>query len=369
MKLVTIASGTITESSEYVASLQSRRSVTLLPQVSGNVTKILVRSGDRVAAQAPLIQIDPARQAASVASFNAAAASDSANLTAASDTLRSLQAQRSAKVANLKFSQSQFQRYTTLYADGAVTKQDLDDFTNRLQAAQSDLDALDQQIRAQQSAVASAARVVQEGRANVQEQQVQLNYYAITAPFAGIVGDIPVKIGDYVTTATRLTTVTQNQPLEVYVSIPIEYAPQLRSGTLVQLMDGNKQVTGAARVFFISPKVDNNTQTVLVKALYDNTGDRLRADQYVQVRVVWNQRPGVLIPTSAVTNIAGQNFVFVAQASPSHSQKLVARQKPVKLGTIEGNQYQVLQGLQPGEKLVISGIQKLADQVPLAPES
>jgi multidrug efflux pump subunit AcrA (membrane-fusion protein) len=364
VKIATVESGSIDDTSEYIATLKSRKSVTLQPQVDGQVAKILVRPGAKVAAGTPLIQVNAAKQQATVSSLVAAAESNQADLESARATLVSLQADRKSKIADLKFQQQRYNRYVELRRAGAVSQQDLDQYRNNLDAARASLYAQDAKINAQKALIAKSQRAVQQAKANTKEQTVQLQYYGITAPFAGTVGDIPVKVGDYVTSSTQLTTVTQNQPLEVNLAVPAERASELRKGMSVKLLDPQGRSMGDSRVFFIAPSI-NQTQLVLIKSLFPNTADRLRADQLVQASVVWNRRPGVLVPTAAISRVAGQDFVFVAQ---EQSSKLIARQKPIKLGDIQGNSYQVLEGLKPGEKIVVSGILKLSDGVPIAAE-
>lgn len=365
VKLAAVESGTINETSEYLATLKSRKSVTLQPQVNGQVAKILVRSGAKVAAGTPLIQVDPAKQQASVSSFEAAIASSQADLENARATLISNQADRRSKVSASKFQQQRYERYSALRRDGAISQQDLDQYSNNLDTARADLVALDARIKAQRALIVKSQRALQQAQAQAQEQKIQLQYYGVTAPFTGTVGDIPVKVGDYVTPSTQLTTVTQNQPLEVNLTVAAEKAPELRQGLLVRLLGAQGQSLGNSRVFFIAPNINNQTQSILVKAIFDNPKDQLRADQLVQASVIWTSRPGVLVPTASISRIAGQDFVFVAQGE---SPKLVARQKPVKLGDIQGNSYQVLEGLKPGEKIVVSGILNLSDGAPIAAE-
>lgn len=236
--------------------------------------------------------------------------------------------------------------------------------------------------------MAQAERQLQQAQANTREQKAQLQYFTISAPFTGTVGDIPVKVGDLVTNSTQLTSITQNRPLQVYVSVPIEQAPQLRLGMPIELLDGQGRSVGTSKVFFISPQATDDTQLVLVKSLFDNSRGQLRADQYARAKVIWNQRQGVLIPATAVTRLGGETFVYVAQtqeqsqqeqtkqqeqSQPEQSQqgqtKLVARQKAVKLGSIQGNNYQVIEGLKPGEQIVVSGLLNLKDGAPITPES
>ncbi len=367
VKLTPLTSQTVVDSSEFVASLQSRRSVTLQPQVEGQVARILVQPGQQVAAGTPLLVLDPLKQQATLDSSAAAAESALAGQANAQAMLKTYEADRLAKQADVKFNQQQYDRYAMLQAQGAISKQDLDRYANSLAVAKANLVAVEARIQAQRAEIARSQRLWQQSQASTQVQQAELQYYTIKAPFAGTVGNIPVKVGDAVNKDTKLITVTQNQPLEVNVSIPVDRAADVKPGTSIQLLNGQGQVIGSSRVFFVAPNVDNNTQSVLVKALYENDGNQLRADQFIRARLIWQQMPGLLIPTAAVSRMAGQNFVFVAETD-EQSKALVARQKPVKLGKIQGNSYQVLQGLKPGEKLVVSGIQNLSDKLPIATE-
>lgn len=372
VKLATVETGTLEESSDLIASLQSRRSVTLQPRIQGQVSQIFVRSGDQVALGRPIMQVDAAEQQAAASGISAAAQVATAEVENARSTLRSLQAERLSNLSDVRLNQQDYQRYSSLAAQGAVSRQTQEQYNNRLQAARSSLGSINAQIQAQQAVVSQAEKALLQAQANIKEQQVQLQYYRISAPLTGTVGDIPVKVGDFVNTSTPLTTITQNRPLEVNISVPIERSPQLRLGMPVEIMNAQGQRVGTSKVFFISPNVTNDTQSVLIKSLFDNSRDELRANQFARARVIWNQRPGVLIPTTAVSRLAGETFVYVAQPkgqSPQGQPQLIARQKPVKLGEIKGNNYQVLEGIQSGEKIVVSGILNLKDGAPIIPEA
>lgn len=382
VKLSSVQTGTIEESSDFIANLDSRRSVTLQPQIEGRVSRIFVRAGDEVAAGTPIIQVNPEEQQAAVNSATAAAGAAQAEIENARATLKSLEAERLSKLSDVQYNQREYQRYSRLADEGAVGRSTGDQYTNRIQTARAELATTNAEIQAAQAAVAQAEKELQQAQANIKEQQAQLGYYQITAPFAGTVSDIPVKVGDLVNTETRLSAITQNRLLEVEISVPIERGPQLRPGMLVELIDAQGKSVGTSRVFFISPQATDNTQSILVKSSFDNSRNQLRADQYVRAKVIWNQRSGVLIPTTAVTRLGGETFVYVAetqqpsqqeqseqkQSQPAQPQ-LVARQKAVKLGAIQGNNYQVIEGLEPGERIVVSGILGLSDGDPIIPES
>jgi multidrug efflux pump subunit AcrA (membrane-fusion protein) len=367
VKVATVKLGTISESSDYVASIESRKSVTLQPQINGRVEQIFVQPGTFVQAGTPIMQINSAEQQAAVTSSSAAANSNRSAIANQRALLTSLQAQRQSNLSSLKFNQQQYNRYLSLYKQGAVTRQQLDENTDKLRAAQASLAQINAQINAQQAAISQAQQNLEQSLAEVKEQQVQLQYYRLAAPFSGTIGNIPVKVGDRVTSSTNLANLTENQNLEVNISIPVERAPDLQVGMPVELLDAQNKVVGRSRITFISQGVNNETQSVLVKSLYENNDGKLRSEQFARTRVIWDKRPGVLVPTTAISRIAGQDFVFVAETNEK-SQR-TARQQPVKLGEIQGNSYQVIEGLNAGEEIVISGIQKLSNGAPIVPES
>ncbi|OYD90806.1 efflux transporter periplasmic adaptor subunit [Nostoc sp. 'Peltigera membranacea cyanobiont' 210A] len=367
VKISTVQSGIIEESSDFIASLKSLRSVTLQPRIQGQVTQILVKSGDPVVEGAAILQVDPTRPAG-ISGSNTVPQAFLVQLANARATLKSLEAERPSYVANLQLYQQNYEKFVSLAEQGAVSRQTSNQFANRLANAKTSLDAIDSRIQAQRATILQAEKSLQQSNVNTQTQQPQSD--KITAPFSGTVGNIPVKVGDLVNTSTPLVNITQNRPLEVNISVPLQQGPQLRKGMPVEVMNTQGQKLGRSRIFFIAPNASNETQTILIKALFDNTNGQLRADQLVRARVFWNQRPGVLIPTTAMTRVGGDTFVYVVETeiSPQGVSQQVARQRRVKLGEIKGNNYQVIEGLQPEDKVIISGLLNLRDGVAIVPE-
>src|SRR4029077_9622638 len=134
-------------------------------------------------------------------------------------------------------------------------------------------------------------------------EAVQLHYYSVTAPAAGIVGDIPVRVGDRVTTTTPLTTVDKPGSLEAYVYVPIERSSQLKPTLPVQILDQSGTVVAESRINFISPQVDPTTQTVLVKAPSANTHGKLTNAQFIHARSVWGSQGRTVVPVLAVSRL------------------------------------------------------------------
>lgn len=317
VKIVTETPTTIEDASEYVATVRSRNSATIQPEVEGRITKIFVKSGDRVKAGAALLEIDPLKQSA---------------------TVHSQEATRNARMANLEWTRVQLERTRKLYSEGVASKQELDQAQTAYDASKSEVTSLDAQLR---------------------EQQVELHYYTVTAPSAGIIGDVPVHVGDRVLHTTVLTTVDdQHRGLEAYINVPAERAPQLQLGAPVQVLDPDGKPITKSRITFISPQVDTGTQSVLVKAAIGQPSADLRNLQFVHARVVFSARPGLVVPVVAVSRVSGQYFAFVAEQS---DKGLAARQRPVRVGPITDSNYVVLDGLKAGDQVIVSGSQNLAD--------
>jgi len=323
VEVLTLEPRSIEQTTEYIGTVKSRRSTTIQPQAEGFITRIAVRSGDRVRAGAVLMEVDSASQQATVAN---------------------LQSLRAAREADVAFARQQDQRMRTLLEAGAVSARELEQATTALQTSEAQLQAVDAQMR---------------------QQQVELAYHRVTAPTAGVVGDIPVRVGDRVTRATPLTTIDDNEGLEVYLNVPVALAPGLRVGLPVRLMTDGGEELATETLTFVAPSVDETTQTVLAKAAIATNVSGLRTAQYVRARIVWRDEPGLTVPLVSVTRINGRYFVFVAETAEGQT---VARQRPVDLGGMVGNDYVVRSGLSAGDRLIVSGVQKIGDGMPVSPQ-
>lgn len=306
----------------YVATIKSRRSSTMQPQVNGNLTKIFVKSGDPVKAGQVLMRIDPLKQAA---------------------TVESQQGTEAQKKAVYDYDKIELDRQRQLFEAGVVSHDAFDQATQAYQNAKGDYES---------------------NRALTGTQKEQLGYYEIRAPFNGVVGDIPVHVGDYVSPTTILTTVDENADLEAYIYVPTERAGQIRRGLPVEILDTAGHTLAKSTISFLSPQVDNGLQSILAKAEIPRTAEILRNQQLVKARVTWSTAPAPVIPILAVSLVGGQSFVFVAA---QHGSGYTAHQVPVTLGETVGNTYPVLAGLKPGDKVITSGLQFLQEGAPVKP--
>jgi RND family efflux transporter MFP subunit len=197
------------------------------------------------------MQIDPRMQQAAVAN---------------------LESQRVARQADLLYARQQATRMKTLLEAGAASQAELEQAQSALATGEAQLKAIEEQIR---------------------QQRVALGYHTVTAPVAGIVGDIPVREGDRVTHSTELTTIDQNAGLEVYLNVPVQEAAKLKVGMPVHLVDDRGGLISTETLSFVSPSVDPATQSVLAKAALNplSGSSPFRTEQIVRARIVWTEPP------------------------------------------------------------------------------
>jgi RND family efflux transporter MFP subunit len=289
------------------------------------LAEILVHSGDHVKAGQVIMKIDPRQQQATV------------------DAQRATERQ---KKALYDYNTVEVERQRKLFEAGVTSR-----------------DTYEQEQQTYQNAKADYESAVESRKT----QEQLLDYYTIKAPFDGVVGDIPVHVGDYaspLSTASPLTTVDEGKDLEAYIYVPTERASQVKMGLEVDLTDNSGNLLEKTNVSFISPQVDSTLQGILVKAPVHSSPETLRQAQMVKARIVWSTKPMAVVPVLAVTRLGGQTFVYVAQNQGGH---MLAMQKAVTLGDTVGNTYSISSGLNVGERVIVSGTQFLVNGMPVVP--
>lgn len=429
VKLQTVRLTNVANASDLVGTLEASRATDISSEVDGRLSQILVREGDLVSKGQVLMRLDTDTLQTDLMQAKAALAKDQAALAELQAGSRSediAQAQASLRQAQTRLANTQqgaspeevaqakaqldsakaqadlmrqrVQRFSDLKDEGVIP---LDTYEQQVkeqrqaiadvQSAQrrlsqlskgrgSDIERIQAEVEEQRQnlrrlqngarpeAIAQARAQVAESEAKVRSVEVQIQKSAIRAPFTGIVGYVPAKVGNYVKSGDSLTTITENKNLEINLSVPLDQAPNLRLGLPVEILDAQGKAIAKGNISFISPSVTANAQSVLARASFNNIGRELLNRQLVQARIIWSQGSGVLVPATAITRIGSESFVFVAQSSTDPKTKkpqLIAKQKSVKLGNMQGNDYQVLSGLTPGEKIVTAGLMNLREGMPI----
>lgn len=354
----------VEDSSEYMGNLISRYSVTIDSKNPGIVKSVHVKPGDHVQKGQPLLEIVADEERSSLNSSIAQSQFSQVSISQAQKNYEGVLAQRKGLESTLSLNETQLARYTQLKNLKSASQEEVDQYADAVKRARAALAANTAQLQSQREAIGAAKKNYQGSLADVAAQRVRVNDRFVRAPFSGTVGEVQVKVGSFVQPLTALLTLTQNQTLELNVELPAEDLHRAKPGIPLRIIQDG-QIAVSAPLSFIAPNVSPDTQTVLIKAVFQNKDGQLRADQSVDTQVVWDSKPGIKIPMSAVLHLGGKDFIYYAKPDPKDPKGLVAKQSPVTLGPIQGNDFVVRQGVKPGDRIITAGLQKLMDGAPV----
>jgi RND family efflux transporter MFP subunit len=390
VKVKNLGNNQVQSSSEFVGNIEAKQRVALAPRVAGRIIEIAAQEGDTVKKGDLILELQLDReqgeveaaqsevsiQRANVSDAEAELSAVEAEVASAEAAVQQSQADLREQEARLKLAETNLERAKFLVKQGAQSQQSLDNSTRDLNAAKAQTDALKAAVNSSQKTLAATQARVNSASSAIAGQQAalkqaetrvgiatdSLDYNRLTAPIDGVVGDIQPQVGDYVQVGAQVTSIIQDNTLELNINVPIEQAAQLKLGLPVEVLDRQRKAIAEGDISFISPRADRNSQGVLVKAAINNSG-QLKDDTVVNARVIWSEQTGILVPTESISRLAGKSFVFVAveQKQKDGKTAMVAKQKPVELGAIQGQSYQVLSGLKPSDRLITSGILNLTD--------
>ncbi|MGE8617999.1 MAG: MdtA/MuxA family multidrug efflux RND transporter periplasmic adaptor subunit [Achromobacter spanius] len=321
---VRIATATQQDIDIYLKSLgtvTAYNTVTVRSRVSGELVDVAFQEGQRVKAGDLLAQVDPR-------AFQVAL-----------DQARGTQMQNLAQLENAR---RDLQRYQALFKQDSIAKQ---------------------QVDTQAALVRQYEGTVKSDQANVDNAKLQLDYARITAPISGRLGLRQVDRGNLVSSSDTngLVVITQTQPISVVFTLPETQLPEVRgeitAGRTLPVdaydrADTRRIATGVLET--LDNQIDVTTGTLKLKAKFENADDALFPNQFVNVRLhVLTRKDVTAIPTAAVQQGSAGAFVFLVQQDDT----IVVR--PVKLGAINNGMVAVNEGLQPGDRVVTEGTDRL----------
>jgi membrane fusion protein (multidrug efflux system) len=303
----TARTGEVVDAVRATGRIEAVQAVELRPDEQGRVVELLFREGQAVAEGTPLVKIDDAL----------------------------LKAQAVRAVAERDLANQQRERMRRLRADNAASPADLE----RVEAA---------------ARSAEAALAVLE---------LQIERTTVKAPFAGTVGQRLVSTGDYVTPATPLLTLQTTNPQRAVIEVPERYAADLRRGQEIEFtVAAHPGRAFTAEVEFIDPVVQAESRTILVKARAPNRDQALKSGMFIEARLAVTTRSGaIVVPEDAVQPLRTANVAWAVVDGK-------ASRRIVQLGTRSAGKVEILSGIEAGELVVVGGLERMADGMPVAPQ-
>ena len=257
-----------------------------------------------------------------------------------------------AKAALAKY-QADVARLEPLLKNGAIPKQDLDNAKASVEVGNAG---------------------VQSAEALVSSAKLDIEYCKVHAPITGLIGAKQVSIGDLVGKGepTLLATMSTLDPIWFYCNVgevnyikaeerSRELGKDIFSLPLTLILADGKELPGQGRFVFIDRAVDAKTGTMRVRAEFPNPTELLRPGMFARVRVDAGTYEGIKIPGRAIVELQGQSFAWIVDGE----QK--AHQRPIKVGDPVGSDVAILDGLQPGERIIVEGVQKVRNDAEVQP--
>lgn len=344
---------------EWVGTLNGLVNAAINAEVTGYLLRQDYSEGSFVHKGQLLFEIDPRPFQAAVEQAAGQLAQAKAQLAQAQAGLVQAQAQVETAEANQHRSQLDEEKYIPLAKDQAVTQQDLDNAVQTNKANRASVAAAQAQVETSKAQIEAARAGVQAAEATVQTAQVNLGFTKLTSLIDGVAGAATVQVGNLVSQSTQaVTTVSTLDPIKaVFTVSEQEYLSLARADTLHHLQlklilaDGTTHPRDG-RFSFADRQVDQNTGAIQMTALFPNPGNILRPGQYAKVRATVGEDKGaLLVPQPAVTEIQGTYQVAVL--GPNNQVSI----RGVKAGDQVGTMWVIDDGLKPGERVVVEGLQ------------
>jgi membrane fusion protein (multidrug efflux system) len=349
--------------SEWIASTDGAVNATIRAQVQGYLVQQNYREGDFVRKGQLLFEIDPRPFQAALNQAEAAERQATAALTQAEATLEEAKAQVARQEALWVSAKATYDRYKPLADQRAIPRKDLDDAIGAERSSHAAIAAARATVTATEAAIGAHRAAVAAAQATAEKARLDLGFTRILSPVDGITGIAKAQVGDLVGpgSAEALTTVSTVDPIKVYIPVSEqEYLQVARArveagGVPVELIlaDGSRH-PHTGRFVFADRQVDVQTGTIKVAALFPNPGNLLRPGQFARVRAQRSVKAGaLLVPQRAVMELQGSYQVAVVGAD----QKVDIR--PVKVGERVDALWMIDEGLHPGDRVVVEGLQKV----------
>lgn len=375
VQVVPVEKKTIQRTVSAEAILFPLRQSAIVPKINAPVRRFYVRRGSAVRRGQLLASLENRDLAAAQTDTKGAyeqaqAAYETTTAASLPEDIQKAKGDAQTAKENLDATQKVYDSRQELYKQGALPRKDLDQAAVNLVQARSQYDVAQQHLDAllavgKQQTIKSAAGQLQSAKGKYLGAEAQLSYSQIRSPIDGVVTDRPLYPGEMASTGTPLITVMDISQVIARAHIPQDEAAQLEVGDKAQITVPELEQPLEGKVTVVSPALDPNSTTVEIWVQAKNPGQKSKPGSSVKLVMSAKTVPEALvIPAAAVlTSSDGTTTVMLAGSDNR------AHQKPVRLGVKQGDQVQVLEGLQEGEKVITSGAYGLPDNTKVAIET
>jgi membrane fusion protein (multidrug efflux system) len=363
---------------EWIGTVDGFVNSEIKAQVTGYLVKQQYIEGSFVRQGQLLFQIDPRPFQADLDQAEGRLAQSRGQLDQARAQLTQAEAQVAVAEANQHRVQLDVDRYTPLFEQHAITGQDLDNSNQNNMAAKAQLQAAKAQVETDKAQITAAAAAVQYATAAVETARINLGFTRLTAPIDGIPGIAQLQVGALVNPASgAITTVSTLDPIKVYFTIseqeylerkrefptPEKFLEARAHVQLELILADGTTYPEKGKVYFADRQVDVKTGAIRLAGLFPNPGNTLRPGQYGRVRAATEVDHGaLLVPQQAVFDLQGTRQLAVVGVDNKVSIRSVA------LGETVGHDWIVTNGVKPGERVIVEGVQKVHPGVQVDPK-
>jgi len=363
---------------EWIGTLDGLVNADIKAEVSGYLIQQAYTEGSFVKKGQLLFQIDPRPFQAALDQAQGQLAQAEGQLAQARAQLTLAEAQVSVAEANQRRTQLDVDRYTPLAKQQAITQQDLDNATQNNLAAKAQVQSAQAQVETARAQIIAANAAVQSAKATADTAQINLGFTRLTSPIDGIPGIAQQQVGSLVSPSSpTITTVSTLDPIKAYFTVAEqEYLDFHRRYSTTATLDAERKnlrleliladgtiYPQSGTFYFADRQVDVKTGAIVIAGLFPNPGNTLRPGQYGRVRTAIRIQPGaLLVPQRAVSEVQGQRQVAVVDANDT------VRIRPVTVGDTVGTQWIVSSGVNPGERVVAEGVQKVRQGMQVKPK-
>ena len=337
-------------------TLAAEEAADVAAEIAGRVVATPVERGSRVGAHADLVRVSAAEVEAQADEAAANAGQIAARLGIADGT--AFDATRVPEVANAdanrRLARTEFARAETLHKSQLISQSEYEQKSAQLESAERQYDVAVNGAQQQYQSLLAARARMQLARKAVADTVVR-------APFAGVVGERVVAVGDYVTKGTKVASVMRIDPLRVELTVPAQYVSQVASGrTVTFAVDAYPGEAFTGQVRFVSPSVSADSRALTIEAAVPNPDGKLKPGFFATARLEEaGAAPGILVPAGAVRTVAGTARVFVVNGDR-------VEERIVTTGQTEGERIEITDGVKAGERVAITEVDRLIDGLRVA---